>query len=153
MRGGVLLWLSAFTVVCLRRFCLLVFIDGGSMEPALADGSRALVLRTGRLVLRRRMVVLARHPEARPELLGTTDACGRPYSCYVVKRIAALPGDPTPTVELPKASSRHAATDDAPIPSGHVFLLGEVAACEDSRLWGPIDTRDVIGPVIFPWCR
>ena len=80
--------LLALSAVVARRRLMVVTAFGSSMEPTFPTGTRLLVLRTGRV--RRGDVVVLLHQEG-----------GRPRadpfaSHYLVKRLAALPGDDVP---------------------------------------------------------
>lgn len=93
-------------------------VSGPSMAPTLRDGDRVLVRRTRPSALRRGDVVLVELPAG-----------------WIVKRIAALPGDPAP------AGDR--------VPPGHVLLLGDNPLWSvDSRDFGYVPTAHVFGVAI-----
>ncbi|HEY0641048.1 MAG TPA: S26 family signal peptidase [Pseudonocardiaceae bacterium] len=130
-----LVWLTAgaaLVVVVLRRVLLIVRVHGGSMRPTFAD--RDLLLAHRLPILRRGSVVVFRPPGAGlPE-------CSPPYR---VKRLAALPGDPTPAWV-------HGRPDGAPVPDGAVVVRGDHHRSEDSRTYGYIRRSDVFAVVV---CR
>lgn len=140
-------------VAIIRSRVTLVLVDGLSMQPALRDRSRVLVLRSGAWLLRRRMIVLARHPNLDAGLIGHPDACGHLYTPFVIKRIAAVEGDPVPGLALPGAKVSCSDLSKSCVPPGYVYLVGDAPACEDSRVWGPVASSLVIGTVIIPWKR
>lgn len=116
-----------------------VTVRGPSMEPDLADGDRVLVRRCGLRHLRRGQLVIFREPEpgqrTRPAwLTGATAA-----NTWVIKRVAALPGDPVPE------SVRAAAGDADVVPSRSLVVLGSPDFSRDSRHWGCIPAREVLG--------
>lgn len=119
---GVLIWQ-------MRRRLLLVTVDGHSMAPAYQPGDRLLALRrTGRL--RTGDVVIFTWPPAGVGLL--------------VKRVAALPGDPVPAVL--RAAGAPAAPQ--PVPPGYVVVLGDGPGSVDSREWGLLPLARIDGVVI-----
>jgi signal peptidase I len=102
-----------------------VVITGCSMEPALRHGQRVFVLRCRPDRARCGDIVLLVDP-ANP-------------NAFVIKRIAALPGDPAP---IPAG----AIAAGAPVPDGQVLLLGDNPTHSvDSRLLGGYDRRHILG--------
>ncbi len=117
--AGVLLWL--------RRHYAAVTVRGLSMQPTLRDGDRVLVRRVPPGRLRVGDVVVARP--------------GRSGGSWLVKRVAALPGDP-----VPEAVS--ARVDRAAVPDGALVLLGDNPAVSwDSRTLGLFDAVLLLGRV------
>ncbi|GIE78701.1 S26 family signal peptidase [Actinoplanes philippinensis] len=116
--------------VLLRRRLLVVTVEGVSMEPAYRPGDRLLVRRAGLAGVRRGAAVLV----ASPPGAGSADPP------FMVKRAAALPGDPVPAgFPVP----------DAAVPPGRLLVLGDNAArSADSRTMGYLSADDVIGVVL-----
>lgn len=114
-----------------------VTISGDSMAPALADGDRLLVQRRPARRLTVGDVVVAwtpgiphtleHHPRDRP---------------WLVKRVAAIPGDPVPA---PVAA---AVGGDRQVPPGRLILLGDNTDGVDSRQLGYFDCELVLGVVV-----
>ena len=74
------------------------------------------------------------HPPARGDLVVTRDP--ELPSRLLVKRVAFLPGEPVP------------AEEGTTVPVGTVYLLGdETAASRDSRRFGPVPIRLLVGRV------
>ncbi|WP_230686692.1 S26 family signal peptidase [Catellatospora vulcania] len=121
---------AAATLLLVRRRYLLVTVDGTSMLPTLRAGDRVLV-RRGTAALRAGRLVVAGWPRE-------PGATGDPL---MVKRVAALPGDPAPAV-LPEAAGTL-------VPAGRVVLLGDnQQASRDSRQHGYFALADVRGVVV-----
>jgi signal peptidase I len=122
----------------LRRTWLVVDVIGESMAPTFVGGDRVLVRldRTGGLCVGD-VVVYGRSPHGddRPP----TEPDG---PAMVVKRVAALPGDPMPdTVD--------AGDGGTTVPPGRLVLLGDNADWSvDSRMWGPVHLEGVRGVVV-----
>ncbi|BEL05297.1 S26 family signal peptidase [Actinoplanes sichuanensis] len=113
--------------VLLRRRLLLVTVEGVSMEPTYRPGDRLLVRRTGLAGVRRGAAVVFAAPPG-------TDLR------FMVKRAAALPGDPVPA-GIPVA--------DTVVPAGHLVILGDNSArSADSRTMGFLPAGDVVGVVV-----
>ncbi|MFI8425319.1 S26 family signal peptidase [Streptomyces sp. NPDC085479] len=130
-------------LVLLRRCLSRLRIDGPSMMPALRDGQRVLVLRSGAARLRTGRIVLVAPPEGLvPPRRGAAPA-GRPP--LVVKRVAALAGEPVP----PEVCAAAGVPEGALVPPGRVALLGDNPAFStDSRFWGLLPVSSVVGVVL-----
>jgi signal peptidase I len=114
----------AVLVLTARRLLIVVTVDGPSMEPTLRSGARLLVLR-GRRLRTGRIVVL----RPRDGLL-------------IVKRVAALAGDPVPESVLPAVGGQPGDL----VPSGRLVVLGDAPAVSaDSRNRGFAAAADVVG--------
>jgi signal peptidase I len=109
-----------------------VTVTGDSMAPTFADGDRVLVRRVPAHRLRAGDVVVVRLP-------GADGPRDRPW---LIKRVAALPGDPVPAVVTP-------AVGDGPVPGGRLVVLSDnPAGAVDSRELGYLDAGLVLGRVV-----
>lgn len=134
--AAVLAALGAGVVITARRHLLVIQVVGDSMAPVYASGDRLLVRRTRRL--RAGDIVIAHHQEG-----GRRDARSEPLATtWLVKRLAALPGDPVPG---PVVS---AVGDHRSVPAGMAVLLGERPDSADSRSWGLVPLDDITGVVL-----
>ena len=113
-----------------RRRYLLVTVVGHSMAPTYRDGQRLLV-RRGRYTVGD--VVMFRAPDSM-----------RFSISWLVKRAAALPGDPVP----PDVAARFG---PGTVPPGRLVVRSDAPDGLDSRQLGFIDSRDVVGAVC--WAR
>jgi signal peptidase I len=136
----------------------LVSVSGASMEGALHSGDVLVALRTAilqaspaakRFALRRGRVVVFRQPGGNGAL--------------AVKRIVGIAGDTisaegTPVRREWDAGRRMAGNSLAPrdlvprpilVPEGYYFLLGDNKVDSyDSRVWGPVPEKTIIGVVV-----
>jgi signal peptidase I len=129
--------LAAAAVGVLRWLFAVVTVHGPSMEPALADGDRLLVRRCGAGRLRRSQLVIFREPglkRRRPVWL-----TGAGQDVWVIKRVAAVAGDPVP------ASVRAAAGGECVVPRHAVVVLGDGPVSRDSRDWGFVPASHILG--------
>jgi signal peptidase I len=112
-----------------RRRVLLVTVDGPSMLPTYKSGDRLLVRRVRIGAIRRGSVVVAVKPgPAAPD--GQRE--------LIVKRAAAVPGDPVPS-GIP--------VDGRVVPDGRLVLLGDnPVGSYDSRVVGYFDSA--VGVVV-----
>jgi signal peptidase I len=125
----------------LRRL-VVVTVTGDSMMPALAPGDRVLVCRVRLGNLRRGQMVVAERPDAN----GAWAKLPRGQvgsRRWLVKRVAALPGDPWPV-------GRSKADVARPLVPPHRFaILGDNEAWSvDSRTFGCIPGDRLLGIVV-----
>jgi len=123
-----------------RRNLVVVRITGSSMEPTYAEGDRVLVRRRRDAGVRQGEVVVVRAGK----LPGPPPTLRDPF--LVIKRVAAVPGDPVPRDRVPSLR-------DAPeptVPDGCLVVLGDNPAGGDSRQLGYYFTRNLIGTVVRP---
>ncbi|WP_233586192.1 S26 family signal peptidase [Micromonospora sp. BL1] len=146
----------------LRERYVLVTVQGESMLPTYRPGDRVLVRRVPPSALRTGQIVVAGWPGERRVPMRRSRG-GRPVldEGWLIKRIAALPGDPVPP-DLPgpggspvgppagAAAGRVPGEGVAPatVPPGLLVLIGDNrAASHDSRQVGYFAHSDVLGVV------
>lgn len=140
-------------VVAARTFVLdPVAIQGVSMEPTVADGDVALVSQ---------LTDVARDVR-RGDLVVFHDPAGT----LALKRVVGLPGDRVsildavltvngrpvdePYVDLSRIDGLY--VGETTVPARHVFVLGDNRGRSiDSRDYGPVDDRGVVGEVLMHW--
>ncbi|MFD7448479.1 S26 family signal peptidase [Kitasatospora sp. NPDC059827] len=142
-------------LVLLRTALSVVVVAGPSMSPALRPGQRVLVLRRGLARLRAGRIVVVAPDGLAPRGGGPASggpvggapagdgpaAAARPAR-LLVKRLAALPGEPVPPPVRPVLPA-------GTVPGGHVVLLGDNPDFStDSRLWGAVPADRVVGVVL-----
>lgn len=139
--------LTAFTLLtalALRRAFALITVTGDSMMPALAPGDRVLVRRANIGRLRPGQVVVVevpgvdgyRGPPPRGQVSGRE---------WMIKRVAAVPGDTRPADSLPTT----AGPPGPLVPPGRFVVLGDNAAwSHDSRQIGYIPGERLLGVVV-----
>ncbi|MFD8492210.1 S26 family signal peptidase [Amycolatopsis sp. NPDC059657] len=107
-----------------------VTVSGDSMEPALSDGDRVLVWRSGLSRLSVGDIVVACVPALADR-------------SWLIKRVAALPGDPVP------AAVAKAVEGDETVPPDRLVLLSDNAeGSVDSRRFGYAYGDLVLGLVV-----
>jgi signal peptidase I len=117
----------------LRRSLMVLEVGGTSMEPTFSSGARLLAVRGARV--RRGQVVVLEH-QGRDAGQGSSNG-----SDYLVKRLAALPGDPVPAPVRPRV-------DVDVVPLGQCVALGDNPDSVDSRDWGFVPRSAVVGRVV-----
>ncbi|GAA1892037.1 S26 family signal peptidase [Asanoa iriomotensis] len=135
-------WLGILWAVAVFAGCVLWWvtnrlriatINGSSMAPALSDGDRVLVRRVRASTLRRGDVVMV-------SLVADATRPGANPIRHVVKRVAALPGEPVPD-DVPAEGMRV-------VPRGMLVLLGDNPSQSiDSRDLGYFRLKNVFGVV------
>ncbi|CAL9487756.1 hypothetical protein SUDANB121_03188 [Nocardiopsis dassonvillei] len=127
---GLLLWLN--------RTLVAVDVVGQSMEPAFHHGDRVLVRRVPARRLRVGDVAVLGRPDT--EDLQDLALLVGSLPPWVVKRVAALPGDPVPG-SVP--------AEGGTVPPGRLVVLGDnTGNSTDSRVWGPVPDDRVLGVVL-----
>jgi signal peptidase I len=138
-----LLTAALVLLLALRRRYTVVVVRGPSMTPTLQPGDRLLARRIGGGSVKVGDIVVLRVPADVP------DRRTGEMSSTVVKRVAAVAGDPLPLV--PDAGPASGCDRDRELlpPPGHLTVLGDNrSASVDSRVWGPIGTDRVLAKVI-----
>jgi signal peptidase I len=127
------------TVVAARRWLVLVRVTGTSMLPTYCPGDRVLIRRTaGSSLMRDQVVVL----EPRRRGRWGTGPLPEPASAeWLIKRIAALPGDSVPVACAGIAEGEI-------VPPGMLIVLGDGERSTDSRVWGFVPVDRVLGRVV-----
>lgn len=130
-------------IAFLRRRFLVVPVTGTSMAPGIGPDDRVVVWRGTGGRLRVGMVVLLWVPPARrpgPAPAGARAAPAGPP--WLIKRVAALPGDRVP--EHVRAAARGAQV----VPEGKLVVLADNPGGSDSRQLGFMRVDDVYGRVV-----
>jgi signal peptidase I len=127
----------------LRRRYLAVTVDGRSMLPTYRPGERLLVRRIGpREVRTGQVVVLSAFGAPKPSRGLRPDGAA---SSWILKRVAAVPGDPIPRDTV--AALRTAA--GTRVPADHLVVLGDnPAQSRDSRQAGYFTADRLLGTVV-----
>ncbi|MFE5872337.1 S26 family signal peptidase [Streptomyces roseifaciens] len=134
--------------VCLTRGLVVVTVRGTSMAPAFRDGDRVLVRRGPRPAVGR--VVVAERPASggtwpRPPVPAEAGAAGVHGRDWLIKRVAALPGDLVPLDCVPALAT----APEERVPPGKVILLGDNGRVSfDSREVGYFPLERVLGTVL-----
>lgn len=141
-----LLCLGLVASLVLGRSFVAVAVHGLSMEPTFRDGDWVLVRRgcdpvTGQ-------VVVVEHPPLTDLRLpngGSTIVTVVPENRWLVKRVAAVPGDPVPRDRIPALAE----VPENRVPPGKLILLGDnQLASFDSRRLGYFSSDKVLGVVV-----
>jgi signal peptidase I len=119
-------------LAALRLGFAVATVSGSSMLPTFRPGERVLVRRTRREGIEVGAVVVLRAPAM---------AADR-GSGWVIKRVAALPGDLVP-------GAMRVATAGAPVvPRGLFLVSADNERGTDSRHWGFVSVEQILGPVV-----
>jgi signal peptidase I len=172
--------IAAVLAVLIQSFAVKTFIiPSSSMSPTLQIGDRVMVDKITYYFRkpRRGDIIVFRYPPAEPEAMNTSNPwywlferigetvhlANKTNSAPYVKRIIATEGE---TVELQKGmlyvdgkkiDEEYAVndTDDfgpVEVPEGRLLCLGDNRAnSRDSRFWGMVPVRSVIGRVFLIW--
>ena len=155
--AAVLLLAGCAAAAARHRF-VVVTVRGQSMLPTFADGQRLLVRRCApAAVAVGDVVVFADSRDADRDRLAAERerlvAAGVPAlppppwrgSEWLVKRVAAVPGDPVPRATVPAL----AGVDHDVVPAGALVVLGDNAAgSDDSRRYGYVPANRLVGTVL-----
>jgi len=144
---AIALSLSAVASVLLGRRMVVVVVRGASMEPTYHDNDSVLVRRTPVVAIGQ--VVVVEKPtigaDWRTPLIQATDSGVPAGREWLIKRVAAVPGDPVPAGMNPAL----AAMPEPVVPAGKLVLLGDNQdASFDSRIAGYFPTDRILGTVL-----
>ncbi|MFJ6185081.1 S26 family signal peptidase [Streptomyces sp. NPDC092295] len=134
----------------LGRELVAVTVRGESMRPAYRDGDLVLVRRDsspapGQVVVVERPAPAARW--TRPPVGRAAGGRGLTDREWLIKRVAAVPGNPVPTDRVPLLSG----TTGELVPPGSLVLLGDNDVSSlDSRIVGYFPADRVLGRVVRP---
>ncbi|GLW11749.1 S26 family signal peptidase [Microtetraspora sp. NBRC 13810] len=129
-------------LVAARRRWVVVRVTGPSMAPTYRPGDRVLIRRVAGSKLRRGQVVVF---ESAREGRWRTGPLPAPEGAkWLIKRVAALPGDPVP----PDVARVVHAFDGALVPEGRLVVVGDGELSADSRHWGYLPADRVLGVVV-----
>jgi signal peptidase I len=147
--GAACLLLSGLAgIMLLRRRLAVVTIAGHSMLPAFLDGDRVLVRRAGLDDLRVGQVIVFERPGN--DGSWTTAPPGWPAVGgreWLIKRVAAIPGDVRPDALLPPATAGAETT----VPAGKIVVLGDnQTRSYDSRQLGYVPDERLVCIVVRP---
>jgi signal peptidase I len=129
---------GALALLAARRLLLSVTVVGQSMTPTYRDGERLLVRRTGRARVGQVVVLANRSPD------GARGPADHLSPELLVKRLAALPGDRVPEQVLETVG----AAPGERVPPGRVVVLGDGPDSTDSRHWGYLEAKSLVGVAV-----
>ena len=147
--------LVCLVVVVVRRRLFVVTVRGTSMEPTFRSGDRLLARRVRLAAVRVGDVVIIGTQDPHGHILGRvptrasaqqapTAPGGVPGSDWIIKRAAAIPGDPIPRDRF----AALAQVDGSAVPEGKLVILGDNPFSADSRLHGYYDGDRLAGVVV-----
>jgi signal peptidase I len=134
----------------LRRRYVVINVEGQSMRPALLAGDRVLVRRRPLRHVRVGDIVVVETPAPRRAGRHRAGAAARGTRglgghAWVIKRAAAVPGDPVP----PSVATPMSAATGTPVPDGRLLVLGDnTTGSIDSRHYGYLPGAGVLGVVV-----
>jgi signal peptidase I len=133
-------------LVVLRAKLILITVTGDSMWPTLAPGDRVLVQRARPGRIRRGQVVVIEAPGADGYRAGPPGGA-RADREWIIKRVAAVPGDARPEDILPLTAGPR-------VPPDRFVVLGDNAAwSHDSRHIGYVPGDRILGVVVSHLAR
>lgn len=140
----------AALIVWLRRHLVVVDVDGRSMQPTLHEGDRVLVVRRSLRHIRSGDIVVVENPLRQPSGAAARASRNLAGHTWMIKRAAAVPGDPVP---LSLAAVVSAAAG-ALVPDRRLLVLGDNPAhSADSRQHGYVAGDRVLGVVVHRFGR
>ncbi|MFD5143034.1 S26 family signal peptidase [Streptomyces sp. NPDC058401] len=132
----------------LGRLLVVVRVRGASMEPTYRDGDRVLVRRRGPIGVG--AIVVMEQPGRHmtwtgAPVTGTAGAAEIAHREWLIKRVAAVPGDPVPRAGIPAL----AGAVEERVPRGRLVLLGDNPRVSvDSRRVGYFPAGRILGTVL-----
>lgn len=132
--GVTLLFLLAFAIYFHFTFTTVV-VSGESMLPTLKNGQRVLTSKAYWLVgpIKQKDVVVIKDD-------GPTG--------YIIKRVYRMAGEVVDWSNVPESFDFR--EGEFRVPDGHVYVLGDNReVSEDSRRFGPVSLKNIIGKVVI----
>ena len=141
--------ITGFGAVLLAIFGLVLFfktnfeyviVSGKSMEPTFMDKDKILTSRAYWLIgaIKDGDVVVVKSPEAE-------DRKG-----YLIKRVHRMGGETVDFLNVPE--SHRLADGEYVVPPDSIFVIGDNrSVSEDSRKFGPVKLKDVLGKFVVRW--
>jgi signal peptidase I len=140
----------AGSVWLLRRRLAVVTVSGESMRPALASGDRVLVRRAALSQLQPGQVVVIEKPAGDGAWVTPPPAWSGGSREWLIKRVAALPGDAWPHLPWP-ATAAPSVPVTPTVPSGMFAVLGDNSRHSyDSRAFGYCPADRLLGIMVRP---
>ena len=137
---------TLLAALALRNEYTLITVTGDSMWPTLKPGDRVLVRRARLGRIRRGQMIVVEAPDANGYRPGALPGRARADREWIIKRVAAVPGDPRPDDILATAAPL--------VPPGKFVVLGDNPAwSHDSRHIGYVPGDRLLGVVISPIAR
>jgi signal peptidase I len=146
---GAMAVLAALTVCArmLRRRIAIVAVTGSSMQPTLTTGDRVLVRRATISEVRRGQIIVFEKPGREGLWASEPPRWPADRREWLIKRVAAIPGDQLPE-ELLSAAIR---SFESSVPAGKLVVLGDNAdRSHDSRQIGYIPAERLLGIMCRP---
>jgi signal peptidase I len=133
----------AAAVLVVRRRLTIVSVFGPSMRPRLRSGDRVLARRATIGRLRVGQIVVIERPAAGRTLTNRAPSWPPGRRDWLIKRVAAVPGDTAPSWIPDEAGVR--------VPDGWFAVLGDNAANSfDSRAFGLVPADCLLGVMVRP---
>ena len=146
--GAVML---AAAVLVLRGQIAVVTVCGMSMQPTYHDGDRVLVRRAGLGAVRPGDVVVVERPAPGGRWLTPLPRWPGRSRGWMIKRVAAVPGDLVPdlTHPSPLTPPLRAILADDRVPPGNFLVVGDnPGGSYDSRVFGYCPSGRLLGVVV-----
>ena len=138
---------AVLLVLLVRRRLAVVEVAGPSMKPTLASGDQVLVRRVGMSDLKPGLIVVVEKPRLTGGWAGSPSGWPPRQREWLIKRVAALPGDLRPA----DVTSPGSDPGDGTVPPGMFVVLGDNAAwSHDSRAIGCVPAERLLGVMIRP---
>jgi signal peptidase I len=129
--------LLASCLAAMRLLLTVVTVAGTSMEPTYRQGQRLLMARVPPAAIKVGSAIVFWGPVDD----GGHDGVKR---FYIVKRLAAEPGDLIPDLVLAAVDARQG----DPVPPGKLVVLSDSVTGADSRSWGYLPAAAVAGVIL-----
>jgi signal peptidase I len=145
LSAGLLALALGILIVAARRRIAVVTVTGESMRPAYVAGDQVLVRRARASDLQRGQVVVVQEPGRSGTWITPPPRGPVSRHQWMIKRVAAVPGDARPDTWLPPAAQ----PPEPLVPPGKFVLLGDNAARSyDSRQLGYFPGDRLLGVVV-----
>lgn len=135
-------------IFVIKNSFIIITVNGDSMSPDLSTNDKLLIMKT---------YTILKYHRGQIVLLNINDKVVKGHLAvspgYYVKKIVGLPGDLVHLNIINRNNADKHISNDIIIPDNHIYVCGNSENSIDSKLWGAVSNKAVVGIVLFSLTR